>query len=363
MSRIERLEIRVMHLPLREPFEISLGVQTRVENVLVALFLEDETVGLGEASPSALITGESTYTAVEAIKSVRELIVGRSIHSMRDVAADVSRLLLGQRSARAAIEVALLDAYCKHLGVSIHEYFGRERRPVETDLTVPIVPPAKAGLIAKEAAEQGFRIFKVKVGKELSTDLARVTAVKNAVPDGRLRLDANQGFCARDAVRLAEAIRVEGIEVEIFEQPVSRNDIEGMRFVRNHVGIPVYADESVLEPTDAARIARENAADGINIKVMKSAVFDTLDIISIARACGLKLMIGCMGESSIGNCFSVQLACSFEAITHADLDGPFFYERDFLETAGPQIEPTGKSGIGIQYEQIDGSELLSEQKY
>jgi L-alanine-DL-glutamate epimerase-like enolase superfamily enzyme len=234
---------------------------------------------------------------------------------------------------------------------------------VETDLTIPIVPPEKAADLAIEAAGKGFRIFKIKVGRELAADLARVTAVKNAVPACRMRVDANQGFSAKAAVHFAEAIKAEGIEAEVFEQPVHRNDIEGMHFVRNHVSIPVYADESVFWPEEAARIAQEQAADGINIKAMKSGVFETLDIISIAKANGLGIMIGCMGESSIGNCFSLQLACGFKSIVHVDLDSPFFYEKDFLKPQNAKLEPTGKAGIGIEYDEIAGSELISHETY
>ncbi len=358
MSKIRDLKVHRLNLPLKYPFETSLGVQKNAKNVLIAIFLESGVIGIGEAAPSSFVTSESQNTVIEAIETVRDQIIGKEIQNIRGFSRKISKVIYYQRSARAAIEMALLDGYCKFLGVSIYEYLGSTKREIETDLTIPIVPSEKAAQIAKNAAADGFRIFKIKVGKDFETDLERVSSVRDAVGESSIRIDANQGFSPKEAVQFVEALKNLDIEIEIFEQPVLREDIEGMKFVRDNIGAPVFADESVFTPNDAMRLCERDAVDGITIKLMKSGVFETLDIISIAELSNLELMMGCMGESSIGISFSAQIASSFPIFDYIDLDSPFFYKKNLMKLKKSPILEFNGPGIEVDYNKIKQLEVI-----
>jgi L-alanine-DL-glutamate epimerase-like enolase superfamily enzyme len=178
---------------------------------------------------------------------------------------------------------------------------------------------------ALDALERGFTALKVKVGKDIDTDLARVRAVHAAVR-GRatLRLDANQGWTADEAVRVLSALEAAGVELDLVEQPVPARDIDGLEYVTRHVSTPVMADESVFDLAQAAEVIRRRAADIVNIKLMKTGgITGALAIADLCAAHGVECMMGCMLETSISVAAAAHVAVARPSvITRVDLDGP-----------------------------------------
>jgi L-alanine-DL-glutamate epimerase-like enolase superfamily enzyme len=166
-------------------------------------------------------------------------------------------------------------------------------------------------------------------------------------------VDANQGFTPFQAVGFIEQLEKHDLRPVLFEQPVARDDLEGMRFVRNHISVPVAADESVFTPADAVRVIRSECADIINIKTMKSGLLGALDIAAVARSAHVDLMIGCMLESALSKSASVHLAAGLGGFRFVDLDPHAHPERDPF-TGGPAFDPPAYSltddrpGIGAQ---------------
>lgn len=356
MSTIIRdLEVTPLDLPLWEPFKIATGIKDAAWNVLVRVILEDGTVGFGEVSPSPYTTGDTRETVMAVLDQLRPTVIGQDVRAWRRLLTETRKAVRHQVAAHSGLEIAVLDAFGKARGVSLAEMFGGVSDSVETDMTLSLGTPEKAGEDAAKFVKQGFQKLKIKVGLDVTTDADRIIAVRDNAPEAEIALDANQAFTPKDAVELIRQANGRGARVSMFEQPVRKDDFEGMRFVREHCPLPVAADETVFTPEDALRVVREGAADMINIKVAKCGILGALEIVSICRTANVGLMIGAMMESKIGLAASVHLSCGFGNFAHNDLDSvyllkPFACEGGF-ELDGPHFSVAGiTGGTGIVYD-------------
>ena len=298
---IQAIEIEPLNIPLLEPFVIAIGRLDHVRNVLVTVRLENGVVGYGEAAPLEPISGENQATVLATLEVCAAMLMGRDVLEWRKLAADLKGVFGAQAAARAGLEMALLDAVTKTMRVPLYQFLGGVSNYVETDLSIPIVEPERAAIVAREWVEQGGRVLKIKVGKSLDADVARILAVKTAAPTLEITLDANQGYNASQAVALLEILARNGVRVAMFEQPVPKHDWLGMRFVTEHGRVPVAADETVFGPYDALQIAAHGAANVVNIKLMKCGLVDGMDIAAVCRAGHVGLMIGGMIRVEAGN--------------------------------------------------------------
>lgn len=352
--RIDAVRVAPLDLPLAEPFEISLGEQTAAENVAVAVETADGTVGYGEGSPIAPVTGETQKSAVATARASAELLVGEDLADYRSRAREVRETFPGAVSATLAVETALLDAYCRSREIPLSSLFGGDPSHVETDLTIPIVDPGDAEEKARRAVDRGFTHLKVKTGSDVTTDVERVAAVRDSAPDAEIKVDANQGWTPAETSRFADSCSDRGIELALIEQPVRADDVAGLARTRTAVSVPIAADETVFTPADAIRVVREEAADVINLKLGKSGLLGARDIVAIAEGANLDLMIGCMLESAIGIHAAAHLVAGTDAFSYIDLDGNLLLEKDVIDSAyGPTIEPSGP-GHGISPNLLNG---------
>lgn len=323
-----------------EPFTISLGTHEDQENVEVKLELEDGTVGLGEASTLFVISGETVDIMMQAEKTVQEMIVGEEVESYGKLFARLQQLR-ATPAIKAAVEFAIIDALCKRIGIKPYQFFGGAKDHIETDLTVGIMDLEKTLKKVKKIYEDGFRVIKIKVGKNFKEDVERVVESKKIAPDAVFIVDANQGFTPKQAIDFARILYSERVEVVVYEQPVNRYDIEGLKLVRFNSPYPVAADESAFTKYDALRLIKEEAVDFINIKLMKSGISDALAIVHLAQSANVQLMIGCMGESSLGINQSVHFAAGTGAFAYHDLDAHLSLDektfRGDFKQQGPHI--------------------------
>jgi L-alanine-DL-glutamate epimerase-like enolase superfamily enzyme len=194
-------------------------------------------------------------------------------------------------------------------------------------------------------------------------DIERIKAIYAATADSALiRLDANQGWTPKQAVSVLRALEESGVQLELVEQPVRGDDIEGMKYVTERIHTPVMADESSFGPREAIDIIRMRAADIINIKLMKTGgVSNAVKIADIAGVYGVECMIGCMLESSIGVAAAAHIAAAkSKVITKVDLDTPSLGKFDPV-TGGvkfndAEISITDAPGLGI--EKVENLEML-----
>ena len=306
-----------------EPFPIALGVMTHLDNAFVTIVLENGVEGYGEAAPIMTINGENQQTILGTLNSCREFIVGQDINNYRSIAYTLKSAFWAQSAARCAIEMALLDAYTKTLELPFYRFLGGTETRIETDYTISLVPAEEAKKQAVKLASEGFRVIKAKVGINLTEDIDRVMAIRDGAPECGILIDANQGYSPKTALRFINEVVKHDIHPVMFEQPVLKTDLAGMKFVRDNTEIMVGADESVFTRADAINVVRTGCADAINIKLMKSCIIESLDIAAIARSANLKLMIGCMVETNLGLACAVHFAAGVGGFDFIDLDPSF----------------------------------------
>ncbi len=228
---------------------------------------------------------------------------------------------------------------------------GADVRARETDITIPITDLDKTVTLAREWHAKGFRLFKMKVGKDVESDIRRLEAVHRTLPDISFIGDGNQGFSRQDCLTFAQGVKKFGGTMVLLEQPVVRDDLDSMAVIRRETGIPVAADESVRSLADAQEVVARSAADYINIKIMKTGVNEAVEIASFTKASGLKLMIGGMVETRVAMGCSFSLVLGLGGFEMLDLDTPLLLASDPVTGGyryeGPHLQPCSGPGIDM----------------
>jgi L-alanine-DL-glutamate epimerase-like enolase superfamily enzyme len=322
--------------------------------VLVRVITDAGVEGYGEVSATAAWSGEDDVTATHFIREVfAPLLVGRPLAPIAAHSTELDRVVRGNWFTKAGVNTALWDALGRTLGQPVAALLGgpfRDEVPVKISLSGD-GNDLQAGY--ETAVALGFRSFKVKVGREAATDVARVRLARElAGDDALIGADANGGWALPVAL---EAVReLAALDIHFIEQPVHAEDLDGLREVRA-LGIPVIADESVYSPEDVQRIGRAGAADVVSIYVGKSSGLErAVEAARLAGRLGMDVVIGANGEMGIGAAAQLHVACACErisAIPHG-ITGHLFYEEDAsLETPlaidGLTARLPDGSGLGI----------------
>ncbi|AWE08065.1 dipeptide epimerase [Lysinibacillus sp. 2017] len=338
--KITEIKVGIVEAPLITPFKTALRTVHTIQNVLVKVYTDDGQVGYGEAAPTHVITGETRASIQYAIEQViAPLITGIEIGEMAVLSEKIDHCIYQNTSAKAAVEMALYDLWAKKYNAPLYKLLGGYRQELTTDITISVNDSDEMVKDSLEAVKRGFSILKVKVGKDPIGDVDRVLAIRKAVgQDIILRVDANQGWTPKEAVRIIGQLEDQNAQIELVEQPVHYSDIAGMQYVTNHTQTNILADESVFSPKQALEVIEKRAADFINIKLMKTGGISKAQMIcNIAEASGIACMIGCMLETKISVSAAAHFAAANKNITMVDLDGPSLCVRDPIE-GGPRFE-------------------------
>ena len=363
--KITDIRFNMLRVPLKTPFKTALRTVDSIEDVIVTVHTDAGNVGYGEAPATAVITGDTHGSIVEAIKKyIAPRIIGEEIANLNRITQLIQGSLEKNSSAKAAVEIAIYDLFGQLYDAPLYKMLGGGDPVITTDITISVDYIDKMVADSVAAVERGFESLKIKVGKDIGVDIERVKAIYAAV-EGRalLRLDANQGWTAKQAVFALQTLEDAGVRLELVEQPVKAQDLEGMKFVTERVHTPIMADESVFGPTEVIELIRMRAADIINIKLMKTGGLS--NAIHIADICGMyemECMIGCMVETSVSVSAAVHLAVAkANVITKVDLDGPSLCQ--FNPVVGgvifneSEISVTQAPGLGIR--EIRGMQALA----
>ncbi len=364
MSRIESVSCARVRVPLHTPFVTALRRTDSTDTVVVRVRDTDGVVGWGEAPQVWQVTGESLAGAEACIQEMlAPLVVGRDVQDWRETAGAVGGAVARNFGAKAAVDVALHDLAARVAGVTLTQLLGgptpadpaRAAHAVTllTDVTLSAGAVDELGEVARRRVGEGFTTVKMKVGTDAGTDVARVRAVREAVgADVTIRLDANQGWTPEEAVQVIRALEGAGLGVELVEQPVAGDDVEGLAWVRRRVGVPVMADESVYGVRDLDRVLRLDAADMVNVKLAKCGSLGVAAAL-LARATenGLGTIVGSMMESHVGVGAAASLVAAHPTSLTSDLDAAWWARESPVVGGvtydGPTITlPTGP-GLGI----------------
>ena len=343
--RVRRLELRRVVRPMRTVFATSLGRKSAATSVLVKVVLDGGAAGLGEAATSFVLPHE-TPQAIEAIlRQARSELAGMPIEQYPAALEAIRRRHAEFRMTLAGLEVALFRARLAATGQTEHAWWGGATRQIETDITIPFVPDLEAlePWIGR-AVRTGFRAYKVKVSGQIERDMPFLAGLRERLSRGverlSIRLDGNQGFTASSCLALLDRLRRTGLAVELFEQPLARDDWAGLRALRGRCGVPLVLDETVLSAADCRRAIGEGLADGVNIKIAKSGIAESREIYRLAKAAGWKLMAGCMTETIVGLSAGIAMAAGAGGFDYVDLDSVHFLYgrrgRPGLRADGPR---------------------------
>jgi L-alanine-DL-glutamate epimerase-like enolase superfamily enzyme len=333
-----RLSHQVLELETAHPFGIARGTQSAYRVVWVRITDEDGVEGWGEADPSSFY-GETADTVVAALSRLAPLLPDDPFR-LEEAEQRMVASLRGNAAARAAVSAALHDLVGKRLGQPLWKIWGLDpgKAPLSS-FTIGIADPETVKAKVREAAE--YPILKIKVGTR--DDEAILRAVRE-VTDRPVRVDANCGWTARQAIAKLPLLREMG--VELIEQPLPAEDIEGLAEVRRAAALPIIADESCLVASDIPRLS--GAVDGINIKLGKcGSLREALRMIAVARAHRMMVMVGCMIETSLG----ITAAAHFTPLLDVvDLDGAALIRNDpFVGAtiAGGRVALPDGPGLGV----------------
>lgn len=353
--KITKIRLGRISVPLRVPFKTALRSVSSVEDVIVEIHTDCGAIGYGEAPPTGAITGDTTLAIIGAIQDhIGKSILGRDVDDFENLLQTVQKSIVGNTSAKAAVDMALWDLYGQLYNIPVHKLLGGSKQQIVTDITISVNDPDVMVKDALNAVERGYDCLKMKVGVNPALDVARLSAVRNAVgKDIVIRIDANQAWKPKEAVRILNQMQEQGLDIELVEQPVHAHDLEGLKYVTERSYVPVLADESVFSPENAMTIMKMGAADLINIKLMKcGGIYNALKIASAAEVYGVECMIGCMLEAKISVNAAVSLACAKNIITKVDLDGPVLCLEDPIlggATFNEKIITVSNApGLGIQ---------------
>jgi L-alanine-DL-glutamate epimerase-like enolase superfamily enzyme len=358
--RIESVDATALSVPLREPFVIASGRvdATRAAEIRVRVEWNGwEHEGLGEAGCLPPVTWEDQDDALDAVARARPALVGARLEANEGaIRAALLDAVPGSPVARAGVECALLDALARGASMPLRALLDAERgartTALETDITVPIGPPAAMAERAKEWASRGFRALKIKVGKDVDSDARALEAIGRAAPFATLRVDANGGYSADEAIALASACERLGLAVEVWEQPCATGDWDAMGRVSAAVRAPVVADESVRTLEDVETIVRLGCARGINLKLAKFAGPLAAHAAGIAaQRAGLAVMVGGMVETRLGMTSAAHVVCALGGVDFVDLDTAWLLADDPYEGGyaadGPRYTMPDAHGIGV----------------
>ena len=329
--KITAVRLGQIAVPLRVPFKTALRTVDSVRDVVVEIDTDTGEKGFGEAPPTGVITGDTTGAIIGAIQDhIAGKLIGRDVDEFEDVIQEVQKAVVHNTSAKAAVDMALYDLYGQLYHIPVYKLLGGARRTIVTDITISVNPPEQMAEDAVDAVKRGYDTIKVKVGVNPSLDVERLLAIRRATgPDVRIRIDANQAWTPKQAVRILDQMEERGIGLELVEQPVKAADFDGLKYVTDRSPVPVLADEAVFSPEDALRIMQYHAADMVNIKLMKcGGLYNAQKIISAAEVYGCECMLVCMLEAKISVNAAVELACAKKVITKIDLDGPVLCSED-----------------------------------
>ncbi len=309
------MEWKVLEIPLKKPFKIAFETMDTYRGVVVKLCTE-KFCGYGEAAPAPRITGDTVDSVVAALKRFKPLVIGENSANIGRIMNSLNSSLLGSPSAKAAVDFALFDILAQRADVPLKDMLGGRKKRIETSLTVDIGNLTYTLQHAQKLIDAGAKVLKVKIGLNPQEDVERIRALRK-MTDVKIRVDGNQGYDLKRAIKVLRSI--ERYEIEFAEQPIPASQIDNLKVLRESVEVPIVADESVHNSLDVLRLVGK--VDGINIKLMKSGgILEALRMASIARAAGMKIMVGCMIETQVGIAAGTHFALGIGA-DYADLDG------------------------------------------
>lgn len=305
---------------LMEPFVIATGTMHFAQNVFIRVFTDSGIYGVGECSAFPMIVGETQDTCLAIAKDFAKIWKGKNPLDIPERMLDLSGYAAHNSTIKSAFDMALFDIAAKKAGLPLYRFLDGHPRTIETDMTIGIGSPGQMADAAKKYQENGCRILKIKLGKDVHQDIERVKEIRQAVGETMtLRLDANQGWSFDDAIFALGAL--ENQQIEFCEQPMRTWYDDRLPELALNSPIKIMADESCYNHHDARRLINSKSCEYLNIKFAKSGgILEAQKIHEQALQHGVKCMIGSMLESRIALSANLHFALASSNVEFFDLD-------------------------------------------
>lgn len=333
---IKRITLHGLRLPLRRPFKIAYDTYEDVETLLVSIESTGGEIGWGEAVVDQHVSGETWQSARRVItEELAPLLIGRPAADIGAFHHAAEACIRHNPSAKAALDIALHDLLARQCRRPLYELLGgRCHARLDLPCVISMLSPEEMARQADEACRQGYRSIKIKLGDAPEADIERIARVREVLPPGLpLRVDANQGWSAKQALHVIR--RAAPYDVEWFEQPVYIENLEALARVTRATDAVIMADEPIHGLRDMLRVIRLEAADMVNIKLMKSSGLHAARAMAeLGMAADLPCQIGSMVESAVATLAGAHLAVAHPNIIANDLVGPAMISADVAEMPG-----------------------------
>ncbi len=355
---IKQITLHQYEIPLTEPFVTALKPIPELERVIVEVETDAGIVGYGEGAPAYEVTGETQRSTVAVLEDVlAPLVIGNNPLDVERVVSEMRALVDGAPSAHAGIELALQDIRGKYADMPLYQLLGgyADDASIDVPKVLSIKDPSEMADDAAHAVAEGYDQIKIKLGSDPETDVERVQAIDEAVPESiSLKADANQGW--GDAKTALPVLRDIGDRLDVIEQPVSKENVDDLVYLRQRVDLPVMPDESVESSVDAVDLMKREAGDIYNIKLMKTGgITDAVRINAIAQADNRPTQLGSMVEGHVGTAAGIHFVTAFENVIWNEMVGPFMTDDGVTDLSAevPNLSVEGP-GLGVE---IDADQL------
>lgn len=355
--RIERVEVFGVAMPLVMEFKNAYLSKSVVKSAIVRVTATGGAVGYGNIDPTPGYSKESIEDSLKMIRDrLAPAVIGMDPTNLHRLNAKLEATTPDYLDAKATLDMACTDLSARVAGMPVHTYLGGAVKDrVSFNAWIGILPPDEAAKETRGWQDKGFNSCKIKVGGDIKADRDRVKAVREAVgPSFNIRIDANAGYDADTSIELAKLVAP--YRLQLFEQPVPADDIAGMARVRkaaNAVGVPIMADESVLDHASLIRIIRMDAADIVKVKVMKQGGFlATRRMIATAEAAGIRCVVGHGFGLGVNTMAEIMVAATSDnVIDGLECVGPLKTKDDVvtqkLDLTRGSIALPGGAGLGV----------------
>lgn len=330
--KIKNIHVWNADLGNTKPYTIAFKTVDEVRNAFVEITLDNGVTGIGSGNPSEYVVGESFTQTLEALQEKNlEFLVGRDIREFHQLTFEVQQKFPKNPAARAALDIALHDVFTKYLGVPLVKFLGQKIKTLPTSNTIGIKNVEETLKEAGEYIKSGFKVIKVKLGKDLTEDIERIVKLREKYgKEIVIRIDANQGYTVSQTIDFYK--KTTHLNVELIEQPLPARSVAEMKSLPDEIKLKIAADESLISPKDAIELIKPPRAAAIfNIKLMKcGGVSQGLKIADIALQEGVDLFWGCNDESSVSITAALHAAFACTNTKYIDLDGSLDLGKDVV---------------------------------
>ena len=317
--KIVEISSQIKKIQLRTPFITALRRVENVEFVRVSVKIDDGTISYGEAPATKAVTGEDLESITEAIELNKELFYDLS---PSEAIENLHKLNIGS-SAKACLDMAFYAL----MNPKMHSQMEDNKCPkLKTAITISFNDKSKMIYDAKDAINNGHHILKLKFGADIDHSIDVTKSMQKQLIDAQLLIDANQAWSIKDSKKYLDAFK--DVKVELLEQPLKADDIDGLKELKDYSNIPIVADETCFNIDDVKNVVESQSADIINIKFMKcGGITKAIEILEYCRKKNIPVMLGSMLEGPISIAYARYISDEYiDVVKYVDLDSPLLYK-------------------------------------